>query len=168
MRKSFLLLIIPFILASCSEQKNKQAYCFSTVFDESDGMVTITNYCKTASKDSSSQNTVSITLTLTGTDFKEAFSSIEDLEYDIYYNSTLAYFISSSVSEQNIKDLTVILLDNTKHRKDNYIYSPEQIKATTEELHKEAQSICEDETITSNMLKSYIPALTGLRKLSDK
>ena len=160
---SGILLIL--LLNSCTAQKNKEAYCFSMVFEKSGDSALVTLYCKTPDESDNSGKMKNTKIYVQDKDFKTCINKFKNQKYDIYFNSIKAYYLSGKLSDKELREIAVILLDNTKYKTDNYIFSPASSNLQSiSEYHKEAEKVCTDEGISRDNKKNYSPALKRLRE----
>lgn len=160
------VLVLVSLLTSCTGEKNREAYCFSMVFEKENNAAKVTLYCKTPDEGANNEKMKNTIIHLSDKDFKTAMNKIENKEYDIYFNSIRAFYLSKKLLSSDLEEIAVILLDNTKYKTDNFIFSPDSAKSQSiSEYHKEAEKVCTNEGISKNSKNSYTPTLKGLREL---
>lgn len=164
MKKLIFIFALVF-LTSCGTNKSKEAYCFSVVFENVNNNAKITLYCKTP-KENPEESLTDIPLSFYGKDFNDAFVNANKGEYAVYFNSIKAYFFDKELSFDNIKEISLILLDNSKYKTDNHIYLTKE-NNDIKELHSIAEDICRSENINRTHLKKYTSTLKGLKKLLE-
>ena len=163
--KKLIIILALFFLTSCSAYKSKEAYCFSVVFENQEDNAKITLYCKTP-KENSEENMTDISLSFYGNNFNDAFKNTNKGQYEVYFNSIKAYFFDKNLSGDDIRELSLILLDNSKYKTDNHIFLPKE-KYYANDLHRRAEEICRSEIISRTNLKDYIPTLKGLKNMLE-
>ncbi len=157
-----LILFIMFMLCSCAKDDSKKAYCFSMVFERISERPSVTAYCKTA-KDSASGEMENIVLNFYGKDFKAALGKAGSGDYDIYFNSICAYYLSDTLVEDDVRDISILLLDNAKYKTDNHTFS-DKSDTSSERLHKYALEVCKNESIKKTQMELYTPTLKKFRQ----
>ncbi len=147
-------------LFSCNAENQKNAYCFSIVFERQNQIPTVTLYCKTADYNSdNNQNLENISFVFQSETFEKALKKASECEYSFYYNSAKAIFVSTNISESDIKNIAVTLFDNTKYQTSVQVFELNDAeKSESEFLHSEAQKVCNDETVEKSNAK-YVKAV---------
>ena len=167
--KLFSVLIIISLLTSCASEKNKEAYCFSMVFEKENNTAKVTLYCKTPDNEADNGKMKSTIIDATGKDFKTAIKKVENKEFEIYFNSIMAFYLSKKLSTDEVSEIADILLDNTKYKTDNYIYSANISSSNSiSKYHNEAEKVCSNEGIGKDSKGDYTPTLKKLRELIIK
>lgn len=154
------VLVLSVQLFSCNAEKQKNAYCFSIVFERQNRIPTVTLYCKTADSDSdNNQKLENISFVFQSDTFEKALKKASECEYSFYYNSAKAIFVSSNVSKSDIKNIAVTLFDNTKYQTSAEVLELNDVeKGESELLHSEAQKVCNDEKVEKSNAK-YVKAV---------
>ena len=155
-----------FIFCSCSGSTKKEtAYCFSALFDYADGMSRITIYCKIPSSDNEnvkeSENEV---MSFYGNNFYDAFSAINESDYEIYFDSLCAVYLSDNVKTVQVSEIASVIFGNTDYNASCSVYSQSYGRMpSVEVLHSYAVEICETESIPKTSRKNYKNAVEYFR-----
>ena len=162
--KKALLIItaLTLLLTACIKETAKEAYCFSIVFERLESDAKVSMYCKT-SGDTDGSSMENITLTFEAADFREAMKKADRGKYNIYFNSIQAYFLSGNLGKDDLKDITLLLLDNAKYKTDNNVLYDKNI--TAEKLHSKAKSVCDNDGILRNEKNIYSSSIDIFRML---
>ena len=148
--------------SSCTPQNNNEAYCFSIVFEKNNSNAIVTMYCKTKNNDGK-DGLEEVKFPFSGEDFKQALSSSEKGKYSIYYNSIVSYYISGELEPKDKKELTLLLLNNSKYKTDNHTMYNKTISSN--DLHKYAKDTCKNESINRIDYHKYGSSLSILRQI---
>ncbi len=167
-RLLLMILLLP-LLCSCSDSGKKEtAYCFSAVFENSDGISRITLYCKTPTSDKSEgESDGNTSLTFEGRSFYDAFENIDGSEQEIYFDSLCAVYVADNVTDGQVLDIACAFLGNTAYNTSFSVYLPSSKAMTTAEiLRKSAEEVCKNEGIPKTSQKDYVKAIEYFRKRS--
>lgn len=162
----FSAILITMILTSCSEQKNKPAYCFTMVFEKQGERPSVTLYCKVP-ENTASDKMKNISFTHTAKNYDQAVQKSFEGEYDIYFNSVIAYYFSDDLTPDDKLAVAEILLGNSKYKTNNQVYAEDNVM-TEERIHRKAEKVCSDECITTDEKKYYTPVLKYFREQTAK
>lgn len=153
--------LLPF-LTSCMKDAVKEAYCFTVVFERQGNNAITSMYCKTSKKDDPSALETRL-LTFEGNDFKTALKEADKGDHNIYFNSICSYYISETLTDKDKKEITLLLLNNTKYKTDNSIFLHSDV--SSEQLHKFAEDTCNNESIRKTRKGLYLPSIEVFRNL---
>lgn len=156
------LLTLP--LNSCTDAFSKEeAYCFSAVFDKTNDNYNLTVFCKVHSSNSTEKKgTEILSLDFTAKSPIEAIKKSEKHNYEIYYKSCLALFFSDSLSDSEIYDILLPILNDTKYQSYVYIFNE---KLSIDISKTEAEKIAENEKIDHTSKEKF---LTLTEYIKDK
>ncbi len=143
---TFAVILLALPLNSCTDAfSKKEAYCFSAVFDKANDNYNFTVFCKVHSDNNSEKNkTETLSLDFMAKSPIEAIKRSEKHNYEIYYKSCIALFFSDSLSDGEIYEILVTILNDTKYQSYVYIFNEQQ---SIDALKTEAEKIAANEKI---------------------